>query len=153
MLDGPQIALHEVGLRSHCEQIQWARVYETASVRTDSEVAVDGGWLLRHASGGLVRLQVTADRPAASISVAPAIAAKEGSRRGRSQRRTVEGVQMRSFGEKHVAHAERANTCLRAHAVLVLTAPAWLPVSGSGSVDALDDNPQGFRNFVIAELL
>ena len=60
---------------------------------------------------------------------------------------------MRSFGEKHVAHAERANTCLRAHAVLVLTAPAWLPVSGSGSVDALDDNPQGFRNFVIAELL
>jgi hypothetical protein len=44
------------------------------------------------------------------------------------------GVEMRTFGEKHVAHAERANTCLRARAVLVLTAPAWLPVSDLSSV-------------------
>jgi hypothetical protein len=33
------------------------------------------------------------------------------------------------FGEKHVAHEERADTGLRARAVLALTAPAWLPVS------------------------
>ena len=36
VLDGPQIALHEVGFGSHCEQIQWARVYETASVPSES---------------------------------------------------------------------------------------------------------------------
>ena len=31
VLDGPQIALHEVDLEGRCEQIQWGRVYETAS--------------------------------------------------------------------------------------------------------------------------
>ena len=79
-----------------------------------------------------MRLQVSRIRPAASTPATRAFAAKEGSRRSRSHRRTVEGVEMRTFGEKHVAHAERANTCLRAHAVLVLTAPAWLPVSATG---------------------
>jgi hypothetical protein len=31
VLAGRQIALHEVDLEGRCEQIQWGRVYETAS--------------------------------------------------------------------------------------------------------------------------
>jgi hypothetical protein len=36
---------------------------------------------------------------------------------------------MHGSGEKQVAHEERADTCVRARAVLALTAPVWL--SGS----------------------
>ena len=42
-------------------------------------------------------------RPAASTPATPATAAKEGSRSGRSRRRTVEGMEMRTFGDKQVA--------------------------------------------------
>ena len=38
-------------------------------------------------------------RPAASTPATPAVATKEGSRCGRSRRRTVEGMEMRTFGE------------------------------------------------------
>jgi hypothetical protein len=82
-----------------------------------------------HSAGGLGAVAGTEQ------ALAPALAAKEGSRRGR----TVKAVEMRTFGEKHVAHAERANTCLRARAVLVVTAPAWLPVSATGQA------PRPFR--------
>jgi hypothetical protein len=36
VLAGRQIALREVELEGRCEQIQWGRVYETASTRTGS---------------------------------------------------------------------------------------------------------------------
>ena len=36
VLDGPQIALHEVDVKGRCEQIQWRRVYEKASTNLNS---------------------------------------------------------------------------------------------------------------------
>ena len=57
-------------------------------------------WLLAHASESQVRLQSSRIKPAASTPVTRAIAAKEGRRCGRSRRRAVEGVEMRTFGEQ-----------------------------------------------------
>jgi hypothetical protein len=43
VLDGPQIASHEVDLEGDCEQIQWAEVCETASARSGSLGAAAAG--------------------------------------------------------------------------------------------------------------
>ena len=69
------------------------------------------GWLLAHASESQVRLQVVAVRPAASTPATPAIATKEGSRCGRSRRRTIEGMEMRTFGESRY-YARRPGSAL-----------------------------------------
>ena len=63
-----------------------------------------------------MRLQVVADQAAASTPATPAIAAKEGRRCGRSRRRAVEGVEMRTFGEKNVAAEATPRTYLPARA-------------------------------------
>ena len=49
-------------------------------------------------------------RPAASTPATPAIATKEGSRRGGSQRRSVDGLEMRLFGEYRGLIALQAET-------------------------------------------
>ena len=66
-------------------------------VRTGSEVGVDEGRCspTRARARGACRLsRIT---PAGSTPATPAIAAKEGSRRGQSQHRTAEGVEMRTL--------------------------------------------------------
>jgi hypothetical protein len=69
------------------------------------------GWLLAHASESQVRLQVVADQAGSKPPATPAIATKEGSWCGRSRRRTVEGMEMRTFGEKGVS-ADRVTPAL-----------------------------------------
>jgi hypothetical protein len=71
------------------------------------------GSLLGHASESQVRLQVAADLAGSKHMATPANAAKEGSRLGRSQRRTVEGVEMRTFGDKEGAGVRGQHTSRR----------------------------------------
>jgi hypothetical protein len=56
-------------------------------------------WLHPQASGSQVRLQDVAIRPGSKHAGDCCIAASEGSRYGRSRRRTVEDVEMRTFGD------------------------------------------------------
>jgi hypothetical protein len=58
VLDGPQIALHEVDLEGRCEQIQWRRIYETASATTNALIA-------RRNSGASARQSGSQREPAA----------------------------------------------------------------------------------------
>ena len=51
-------------------------------------------------------------------------------------------------GEEHVSDEERVDTRFRARAVLALTAPAWLPVSESSSVEAGTERHRDCRWFV-----
>jgi hypothetical protein len=60
-----------------------------------------------------VRLQVVADHAASKHTATPVITAKEGSRCAGSQRRTVEDVEMRTFGDEHVSREGRADTRIR----------------------------------------
>ena len=73
---------------------------ETASVRTGSEVGVGEGGCSPTRARARCACSSSRIRPTASTPATPAIAAKEGSRRGRSQRRTVVVVEMRTFAEK-----------------------------------------------------
>ena len=67
--------------------------------------------LLAHASESQVRLQVVACH-AGGKRTGIAIATNEGSRRGRSQRRTVEGVEMRTYGESQARERRRRRRAL-----------------------------------------
>ena len=70
--------------------------------------------------------------PAASTSATPAIAAKEGSRCGRSRRRAVEGVEMRTFGEWEVRSDGRVETRFPSARALRAWCRGWLcPASSS----------------------
>ena len=84
--------------------------------RTSSDVGVDDGGC--SATRATARCACTSPRirPRARTSVTAATAAKEGSRCGRSQRRTVEGVEMRTFGEERVRCQARIETRVRARA-------------------------------------
>jgi hypothetical protein len=67
-------------------------------------------------------------------SVAPEFTPKRNSALSDNRgRRSHDAVRL-EIGEKHVTRTERANTCLRTRAVVVLTAPAWLPGSDSGGI-------------------
>jgi hypothetical protein len=89
-------------------------------VRTGREVAVDEGGCSPTRARARCACRSSRIRPAASTSAAPAIAAKEGSRRGRSQRRTVEGVEMRTFGEDRGRERSHQRTFCSSSAVLPL---------------------------------
>ena len=91
-------------------------------------------WLLAHASESQVRLQVGADQTGSKHTGDSRNRGKGGHWRGPSQRRTVAGVEMRTFGEKHVA-AEKARfaPAFALARVIRAMAPAWLPVSGNSS--------------------
>ena len=82
-----------------------------AVVRTGSEVGVDEGGCSPTRARARCACRSSRIRPAASTPAAPAIAAKEGSRRSRSQRRTVEGVEI-TFGECQVAGTTAAGALL-----------------------------------------
>jgi hypothetical protein len=72
-------------------------------VRTRSEVDVDEGGCSPTRARARCACRPSRIRPAASTPATPAIAPKEGSRCGRSLRRTVDGVEMRTFGDEQVA--------------------------------------------------
>jgi hypothetical protein len=61
-----------------------------------------------------VRLQVVADQVGSKHTGDSRNAAKEGSRRGPSQRRTVDGVEMRAFGDKQELRRSWIETRIRA---------------------------------------
>ena len=69
-------------------------------VRTGSEVGVDEGGCSPTRAEARCACRLSRIRSAAGTPATPAIAAKEGSRCGRLRRRTVEGMEMRTFGEK-----------------------------------------------------
>ena len=72
-------------------------------VRTGSEIGVDEGAARTRERQRGRACKPPRIGPSASTSATPAIAAKEGSRFGRSQRRTVEGMEMRTFGDEQGA--------------------------------------------------
>ena len=72
-------------------------------VRTGSEVGVDEGGCSTTRARARCACRSSWIRPAVSTPATPAIAANEGSRCGRSHHRTVEGVEMRTFGDEQVA--------------------------------------------------
>ena len=96
-------------------------------VRTGSGVGVDEGGCSPTRATARARLQVVAVRPAASTPATPAIAAKEGSRRSRSQCRTVEGIEMRTSGDMQVSRLARVDTRFR-----------WVPLLRALSGGLLD---------------
>jgi hypothetical protein len=58
--------------------------------------------MLAHASESQVRLRVAADQAASKHTGGSRNRGKGGHRRGPSERRTVEGLEMRTFGEEQV---------------------------------------------------
>ena len=84
-------------------------------VRTRSGVGVDEGGCSPTRAGARCACRSSWIRPAASTPATPAIAAKEGSRRNRSQRRTVEGVEMRIFGDEQDACSRGSRVLLSCH--------------------------------------
>jgi hypothetical protein len=68
-------------------------------VQTESEVGVVEGGCAPTRARARCTCRSSRIRPTASTPATPAIAANEGSRRGRSQRRSVDGMEMRTFGE------------------------------------------------------
>jgi hypothetical protein len=85
-------------------------------VRTGSEVGIEeGGCSPRELEQ--VRLQVVADQ-AGSKHIGDFRNRGKGSRRGRSQRRTVQGLQMGTFGDKRDCFRSGVDTCLCSRAGL-----------------------------------
>ena len=82
-------------------------------VRTGSEVGVDESGCSPTRARPRCACRSSRIRPAAGTPATPAIAAKEGSRCGGSQLRTVEGVEMRTFGarQQQVPHHLWQGTC------------------------------------------
>ena len=80
-------------------------------VRTGIEVGVDEGGCSPTRARARCACRSSWIWPAVSTPATPAIAAKEGSRCGRSQRRTVEGVEMRPFGEERVNRSRGSRPC------------------------------------------
>jgi hypothetical protein len=94
-------------------------------VRTGSEVCVDEGDCCPTRARARCACKSSRIRPAASTPATPAIAAKEGSRRGRSRRRTAVVMEMRTFGELRERRPSRPRDLL------------WQQrISGPPSVDA-----------------
>jgi hypothetical protein len=81
-------------------------------VRRGSEVGVDEGGCSPTRARARCACRLSRIRPAASTPATPATAAKEGNRRGRSQRRTVEGVEMLTSGEERGSAYRRRGTCI-----------------------------------------
>ena len=88
-------------------------------VRTSSEVGVDEGGCSPTRARARCACRSSRIRPAASAPATPAIAATEGRRRGRSQRRTVEGVEMRALATSRCHVQRRVETPLRAPASML----------------------------------
>jgi hypothetical protein len=95
--DLDQVAAAQLGRSGHLI----AAAISAAPFRPDRERGRRRqGSLLAHASESQVRLQVVADQVGSKHTGDSRNAAKEGSRRGPSQRRTVDGVEMRAFGDE-----------------------------------------------------
>jgi hypothetical protein len=75
-------------------------------VRTGSEVGLDEGGCSPTRARARCACRSSRIESAASTPATLAIAAKEGSRCGRSQRRTVEGVETRTFGDLREPRAD-----------------------------------------------
>src|ERR1700733_2830308 len=79
-------------------------------VQTGSEVGADEGGCSPTRARARCACRLSRIRSAVSTPATPAIAAKEGSRCGRSRRRTLEGVEMRTFGEYEGPAKRRRDT-------------------------------------------
>jgi hypothetical protein len=87
-------------------------------VRTGSEAGVDEGGCSSTRARARCACRLSLTRPAASTPASPAIAAEEGSRCGGHDARIVEGMEMRTFGDKRDSFEVRADTCVRVRAGL-----------------------------------
>jgi hypothetical protein len=97
------------------------------------------GSLLAHASESQVRLQVVADQVGSKHTGDSRNAAKEGSRRGPSQRRTVDGVEMRALGDERVPAPSPHDPCFHVGGVLssVLAMPGRASFAGAAGPRAV----------------
>ena len=106
----------------------------TRLVRTGSQVGVDEGGCSPTRARARCACRLSRIRPAASTPAAPAIAAKEGSRCGRSRRRTVEGMEMRTFGQQQVSGHARVETCIAGRSQAVAAPPGRVSESLTNEV-------------------
>lgn len=100
-------------------------------------------WLLRHASGSHVRLQVSVNRAASKHAACPATTEKQGQRCAGHRAASVDGPGMRTFGEREgprrLATLRRAPS-FDANAVVDENALAGLPARPLGSLSHRRDS-------------